>query len=138
MPIFGSDIPFADHCGIEALGVDGGVTRLRVVAGPQHANNLGMVHGGLTCTLLDIALATAARTAIGRPVMTLDMQIAFVGPGRGTLVAEGRVTRGGRTIFFCAGEVRREEDGALVATATGIFMPVREDSVPAQAPTPAS
>lgn len=123
MPIFGAEIPFADHCGIEEIGVFDGVTRLRAVTAAHHTNNLGMVHGGLTCTLLDLALATAARTRIGRPVMTLDMQVAFIGPGRGNLIAEGRVIRAGRSVIFCEGEARQEDDGSLVAKASGIFKP---------------
>lgn len=126
MPIFGADVPFAEHCGIEEIGIVDGATRLRVKLGRHLENNLGMVHGGLTCTLLDIALATAARVRLGTPMMTIDMQVAFIGPGRGTLVGEGRVVRAGRRIVFCEGEVRREEDGGLVAKATGVFMPLRE------------
>lgn len=122
--IFGADIPFATHCGIEEVGRVDGATRLRVRLGPEHANNLGMGHGGLICTLLDIALGTAARTAIGRPVMTLDMQVMFLSPARGTLLAEGRVVRAGRSILFCEAEATTEE-GELVARATGVFKPTR-------------
>lgn len=123
MPIFGVEIPFADHCGIEEVGIVDGATRLRVDATAHLANHLGTAHGGLTCTLLDIALATAARTTVGRSVVTLDMQVSFIGPGSGVLIGEGRVVRAGRSVIFCEGEVRREADGALVAKATGLFMP---------------
>lgn len=126
MPIFGAEVPFADHCGIEEVGVFEGVTRLRVETKPHLVNNIGIVHGGLLCTLLDIALATAARIRIGRPVVTLDMQVAFVNPGRGALLGEGRVVRAGRSVVFSEAEVRQESDGVLVAKASGIFMPVRE------------
>ena len=61
MDIFGADIPFAGHCGIEALGFSDGRTRLRARARPEHVNNLGIAHGGLICTLLDVAMGTAAR-----------------------------------------------------------------------------
>ena len=128
MPIFGADIPFAELCGIETIGVFDGVTRLRVALGPHHANNIGMAHGGLTCTLLDISLATAARMRVGSPVMTLDLQIAFIGPGRGVLIGEGRVVKAGTSIVFCEGDVRQESDGSLVAKATGIFKPARRET----------
>lgn len=125
MLIFGADIPFAAHCGIEEVGAAGGVTRLRLVIGPQHGNNLGIAHGGLICTLLDVAMGTAARRQVGAPVMTLDMQASFLSPGRGVLTGEGRVLRAGRSIVFCEADVRAES-GALVAKASGIFKPVRE------------
>jgi uncharacterized protein (TIGR00369 family) len=123
-PIFGAHIPFVAHCGIEALDARDGRTRLRLALGPEHANNLGIAHGGVICTLLDVALGTAARLNAGRPVVTLDMQTRFLSPGRGVLTAEGRVTRAGGSVTFCEAEIR-DADGALVATATALLKPVR-------------
>ena len=125
MPIFGAVIPFADHCGIEEVDISETRTLVRVRLAPHHLNHLGIVHGGLTCTLLDVALGTSARTRAGGAVMTLDMQVAFVGAGRRTLVAEGRVVRAGRSVLFCEAEVRHEDDGSLVAKGSGIFMPAK-------------
>ena len=90
---------------------------------PEHTNNLGIAHGGILCTLLDVALGTAARLASGCPVVTLDMQTRFLSPGRGTLEATGRVTKGGRSILFCEAEIR-DAEGVPVASATGILKPV--------------
>ena len=70
MPIFGVEIPFASHCGIEALETPDGRTLLRLVLAPQHLNNIGMAHGGVTCTLLDIAMGSSARRHADLPVMT--------------------------------------------------------------------
>ena len=123
--IFGADIPFATMCGVETIGVTDGRTRLRVPARPEHTNHLGIVHGGLICTLLDIAMGTAARCTIGTPVMTLDMQASFIGPGRGVLLAEGRVLRAGRSILFCEAEITAEGTGELIAKASGVFKPVK-------------
>ncbi len=122
MEIFGAVIPFADHCGIEPLDIGDGRSRLRVALGPEHGNNLGIAHGGLICTLLDIAMGTAARSRIERPVMTLDMQVSFLSPGRGALLGEGRVVRAGRSVVFCEAEIR-DEAGELVAKASGLFKP---------------
>jgi uncharacterized protein (TIGR00369 family) len=119
--MFGAEIPFVDHCAIEEVGFVEGGTRLRMVLGPQHMNNIGIAHGGALCTLLDVAMGTAGRTHVGKPVMTLDMQVAFLAPGRaGVLTAEGRVVRGGRSILFCEAEIR-DEAGELVAKSSGTF-----------------
>jgi uncharacterized protein (TIGR00369 family) len=123
MDVFGANIPFASHCRIEPVDLVDGRTRLRVVVGPEHGNNLGIAHGGLICTLLDIAMGTAARSAIGRPVITLDMQVGFIAPGRGVLFGEGRVIRAGRSVVFAEAEVRTEA-GELVARSSGLFKPV--------------
>jgi uncharacterized protein (TIGR00369 family) len=124
MLIFGTEIPFASYCGIEPLDAADGKTRLRLALRTEHMNNFGIVHGGVTCTLLDIAMGSVARRLIAMPVMTLDMQTSFITPGRGVLVAEGRIVRAGRSIVFCEGDVRTEE-GELVAKGSGLFKPVR-------------
>lgn len=131
--VFGAQIPFVRFCGIEAIEVREGRTRLRLALRPEHANNLGIAHGGVICTLLDVALGTAARLTAGRPVLTLDMQTRFLARGSGVLTAEGRVTRAGRSVLFCEAEVR-SEDGTLVASATGLLKPV--DERPGAAPDP--
>lgn len=128
--VFGGQIPFVRFCGIEALDVREGRTRLRLALASEHANNLGIAHGGVICTLLDVALGTAARLAAGRPVLTLDMQTRFLAPGRGVLTAEGRVTRAGRSVLFCEAEIR-DAGGGLVAGATGLLKPVGEPRAPA-------
>ncbi len=129
MQLFGATIPFADHCGIEEIGLVEGRTQIRLVLGPEHANNLGIAHGGVLCTLIDIAMGTAARTAIGRPVITLDMQTTFLAPGREILIAEGRVLRAGLSIIFCEAEVRTEA-GDLVAKGSGVFKATRRTDAP--------
>ena len=123
--VFGAEIPFVDHCSIEEIGMSEGRTRLRMTLGPEHMNNIGIAHGGAICTLLDVAMGTAGRTHAGKPVITLDMQVAFLSPGRsGVLIGEGRVVRGGRSILFCEAEIR-DEAGELVAKSSGVFKPVK-------------
>jgi acyl-coenzyme A thioesterase PaaI-like protein len=69
-------------------------------------------------------MGSAARYAAGLPVLTLDLQTSIIAPGRGVLIAEGRVVRAGRSIVFCEGAVRTQE-GELVAKGSGLFKPVK-------------
>lgn len=117
---FGAKVPFADLCGIEFLGVQGGVTKLRVVLDERHGNNSGIPHGGLIATLLDVAMGSAARLAAGHPVMTLDMHISFIATADDAMTAEGRVVRAGGSILFAEAEARGAK-GELVAKASGVF-----------------
>lgn len=137
MTLFGADIPFVDHCGIEGLDFTEGRTHLRLRLAAQHLNHLGIAHGGVLCTLLDVAMGTVARRTVGRSVMTLDLQVAFLAPGRGTLLAEGRIVRTGRSVVFCEADVR-DEAGGLVARATGLMKPVRDVSPEAPQSTSAA
>ncbi len=120
MDIFGTSIPFVSYCNIEPIEITGGETHLRVELKPEHGNQFGIAHGGLVCTLLDVAMGTAARHNSGVSVITLDMQVSFLSPGRGKLHAIGRVARAGRSIIFTEADARTE-DGELVAKASGVF-----------------
>ena len=61
--------------------------------GPQHANALGIVHGGMLAAFLDSAMGTAVFHALERRAVTLRLTIDYLGPGRlgDWLQAEGEV-----------------------------------------------
>jgi uncharacterized protein (TIGR00369 family) len=61
--------------------------------GPQHANALGIVHGGMLAAFLDSAMGTAVFHTLGRRAVTLRLTIDYLGPGRvgDWLQAEGEV-----------------------------------------------
>jgi uncharacterized protein (TIGR00369 family) len=125
--IFGADLPFPVHCGIEEVAVMDGGARVRLVPEPHHLNNLGILHGGVVCTLLDVAMGSTCRVNLGgQPVMTLDMQVAFLSPGRGPLLAQGSLLRSGRSLIYVEGRVFREDDGELVAKGSGLFKVVKK------------
>ena len=119
-------IPFASHCDIEDLGLAEGISRLRIVPGPHHMNNSGIVHGGVICTLLDVAMGSAARLKAGAPVMTIDMHVMFLAAVRGVVTAEGCVIRAGRSILFAEAEARTES-GETVARSTGVFKRAKQE-----------
>ena len=61
--------------------------------GPQHANALGIVHGGMLAAFLDSALGTTVWHTLKRRAVTLRLSIDYLGPGRigDWLQAEGEV-----------------------------------------------
>ena len=61
--------------------------------GPQHANALGIVHGGMLAAFLDSAMGTAVFHALNRRAVTLKLSIDYLAPGRlgDWLQAEGEV-----------------------------------------------
>ena len=62
-------------------------------AGPQHANALGIVHGGMLAAFLDSAMGTAVWNTLERRAVTLRLSLDYLGPGRvgDWLMAEGWV-----------------------------------------------
>ncbi|MBS1108360.1 MAG: thioesterase superfamily protein [Anaeromyxobacteraceae bacterium] len=89
---------------------------------PELMNSFHDAHGGVVMALADVALAVAAITQDGaaRGAITVDLSVSFLGPGKGTLLAEARCLRAGRSLAFSEGEIR-DAEGSLVAKALGTF-----------------
>lgn len=88
-------IPFMVHCRIEELDAPDATARLAVDAVDPLTNRRGEVHGGLLMTMLDIALGKACQKVSegATSFVTIDPNVAFLAPGSGRIVAEGRVLR---------------------------------------------
>ena len=84
-------VPFMQALGVQRDFSEGGKARLSLDPKPEHGNVIGAVHGGIVVTLLDVAMASAAVSAVDflKTVVTLNLDTCFVEPGRGHLVADG-------------------------------------------------
>src|SRR5205085_3532004 len=90
--LFGVEIPFVDHLGFDMVFMEGGNSELRYRPKPEHMNSFLVTHGGAIMTLLDVTLATAARSVdleIG--VVTIEMKTTFMRPCQGLLTGKGRL-----------------------------------------------
>jgi uncharacterized protein (TIGR00369 family) len=85
-------------------------------------NPIGVVHGGLVCTMLDSALACAVHTTLpaGVGYTSIDLTVSYLRPIHAgmQLRARGWVVKPGRRVAFGAADVR-DGDDKVVATATG-------------------
>ncbi|WP_306133158.1 PaaI family thioesterase [Roseivivax marinus] len=92
----------------------------------HHTNRHGVLHGGIASLLLDSAMGATGSLSVdpeGRaPFLTVSLTTQFLAPARdGTRVtATGRITGGGRSLLFIAGELVAD-DGTTIATASGVF-----------------
>lgn len=91
---------------------------------------MGFVHGGIVATVADSAGGYAAMTLRpkGIEVVTVDLNLSFVRPALGRLIATGEVTRSGRALAFCRLEVHADCSGTpyLCATGSMTVAPVNE------------
>jgi len=122
---FGVDIPFVNHLGFELTVFEGGHSEIRYAARPEHENSFHVVHGGALMTLLDVTMATAARSIQqDMGVVTIEMKTTFMQPARGVLTGKGRLMHRTATMAFTEGTVF-DGEGRACAHATGTFKYVR-------------
>lgn len=122
-----NDIPIARLIGFEAKGIADGHATVMLAAGPQHANPMGTLHGGILCDIADAAMgmAFASTLAPEESFTTVELKINFFRPiWQAQLRAEGTVVQRGRTIGYVECDVTDEEN-RLVAKAVATCMVLR-------------
>ncbi len=118
---FGVHVPFLAWLDVHGIEWTPGHARLTLSLRPELMNSLAAAHGGVVCTLLDVAMAAAARSDDpASRVVTVDMSVHFMRPGSGVLEATGKVLALTRSLAFCEAELR-DPAGHLVAKGTGTF-----------------
>jgi len=127
---FLSHIPFVELLGLQLQRLDPGEAEILLPLRPELHNSWDVAHGGALMTLLDVALAHAARSPEqpgGEPapgVVTIELKTSFMRPGLGVLRAVGRCLQRTPAMAFCEGSVLDEQQ-RLVAHATGTFKYMR-------------
>lgn len=122
---FGVTVPFIDHMGFTLERFENGESELHYTALPEHLNSFFVTHGGASMTLLDVAMATAARSVQNdMGVVTIEMKTSFMQPARGPLVAKGRLMHRTATMAFVEGTVY-DGEGRACSHSTGTFKYVK-------------
>ena len=116
--------PFLHALGLQFVGSAKGSSVVRLPLVSAHMNSWGITHGGVLMSLLDVAMANAARSLYGdeRGVVTVEMKTTFLQPGgiAGKLLeARATVLQPTTTMCFCEAEIRDGE--RLIAKASGSF-----------------
>ena len=118
---FGVEIPFVQHLGFTLTRFAGGESEILYTPKPEHLNSFGVTHGGALMTLLDVTLATAARSVQPEQgLVTIEMKTSFMQPAMGALCAQGRLLHRTATMAFTEGMVR-DAAGKACAHATATF-----------------
>jgi len=119
--------PVARLIGFTLTDVEPGRAVITFEAGPQHANPMGTLHGGVLCDVADAAMgmAYAATLDEGETFTTLELKINYLKPVRtGVLTAAGRVVKVGRTVGLVECDVVDAKE-RLVARASSTCMTLR-------------
>lgn len=114
--------PVAEMASSRLVSAGDGEAVFRCLPDESWLNPLGLVHGGLLCTLLDSAMGVAVQSTqpVGHGYATIELKVSFLKPvtfdGTG-LEARGRVLRVGRRVAFAEAHAF-DGQGALVGHAT--------------------
>ena len=93
-----NNVPVARLIGFEAKDIGDGRATVTLSAGPQHANPMGTLHGGILCDIADAAMgiAFASTLAPEESFTTIELKINFFRPvWQAQLRAEGTVVQRG-------------------------------------------
>ena len=98
---------------------EGGRLRARFEPRPEHYNSMGQVQGGILSAMLDATLGPTLSTtlAAGEAGPTLELNVSFLRPARGTILASGEVVHRTASIAFMEGSLE-DLEGNLVARGT--------------------
>ncbi len=122
-----NDVAVARLIGFEAKEIANGRATITLAAGPQHANPMGTLHGGILCDIADAAMgmAFASTLAPEESFTTVELKINFFRPvWQARLQAEGTVVQRGRTTGYVECAITDEEN-RLVAKAASTCMVLR-------------
>jgi uncharacterized protein (TIGR00369 family) len=119
--------PIARLIGFTLVAAEPGRAVVELEAGPQHANPMGTLHGGVLCDVADAAMgmAYAATLDEGETFTTLELKINFLRPvWTGKLTATGRVVQGGRTVGLVECDIV-DDQKRLVARVSSTCLTLR-------------
>lgn len=123
-------IPFVEMLGCELVSCNAGRAEIALTLREELTNSRNMAHGGVSMTLLDVAMAHAARSPnqIGHAesfgVVTIEMKTSFMRPAVGRLAAHGHLVHRTSSMAFCEGTIVNDE-GTVLAQASATFKYVR-------------
>lgn len=86
----------------------------------------GVLHGGVTATLIDTAMAFAVitRLAEGEKASTIDLTVHYLRPHTsGNFTCTAKIVRAGKRIFTVSADVVNEQN-KLIATAVSTYTKV--------------
>ncbi len=114
--------PIAAHFDFRIVSVEPGQVGFMCTPDESAYNPIGLVHGGLVCTLLDSVTGCAVQSTLpaGTGYTSVEIKVNYLRPVHGhtgELSARGWVTKPGRRIAFAEGDVR-DAAGKVVATAS--------------------
>lgn len=114
--------PMGELMGFRLVDVAEGEVSFACAPAESVYNPIGMVHGGLACTVLDSAAGCAVHSTLpaGFGYSSIEIKVSFLRPiqaYKGDIVARGWVTKAGKRVGFAEADLR-DAHGTVLATAS--------------------
>ncbi len=116
-------LPFAQLIGMKLVNLQLNEAVISIEMRDDLRQPSGVLHGGVTATLIDTAMAFAVRTRlpIDEATATIDLTVHYLRPHiTGTFICTAKIVRAGKRIFTVSADVVNE-DGKLIATGLSTY-----------------
>lgn len=116
-------LPFAKLIGMRLTDMSPGEAVIEIEMRDELKQPGGILHGGVTATMIDTAMAFAVRTHLNdtEPTATIDLTVHYLRPlTEGKAICTGKVVRAGKRIFTVSADVVNG-DGKLIATGLSTY-----------------
>jgi uncharacterized protein (TIGR00369 family) len=116
-------LPFAKLIGMKLDDLQPDIAVITIDMRDDLRQPSGVLHGGVTATLIDTAMAFAVRTRLGpaQATATIDLTVHYLRPHiNGRFTCTARVVRAGKRIFTVSADVVND-DGKHIATAVSTY-----------------
>src|SRR5258706_791392 len=116
-------LPFARLIGMKLVDLKPDEAVISIEMRDDLRQPSGVLHGGVTATLIDTTMAFAVRTrlAIDEATATIDLTVHYLRPHiSGKFICTAKVVRAGKRIFTVSADVHNAE-GKLIATAISTY-----------------
>jgi acyl-CoA thioesterase len=116
-------LPFAKLIGMQLVDIRPNEAVIKIDMRNDLQQPSGVLHGGVTATLIDTAMAFAVRTHLDdhEYTATIDLTVHYLRPHtNGSATCTAKIVRAGKRIFTVSAEVENE-DGKLIATGLSTY-----------------
>jgi uncharacterized protein (TIGR00369 family) len=121
-----NNLPFAKMIGMRLVDLMQGEAVIAIDMRDELRQPSGVLHGGVTATLIDTAMAFAVIPSLaeGERTTTVDLTVHYLRPHiEGTFTCTARVVRAGKRIITLTADVVNME-GKMIATAVSTYMKI--------------
>ncbi|HXF42607.1 MAG TPA: PaaI family thioesterase [Pyrinomonadaceae bacterium] len=124
-----SRLPVAKYVGMRLDSLSNGSAVISLEMHEGISQPSGIMHGGITATLIDTAMAFALRTIIGAgpDTATVDLTVHYLRPiATGRAVCRAKVLRAGRRFYTISAEVFDENEN-LAAHGISTYTVIKKE-----------